>query len=45
MTNVAACEFTTAGSTCVVTANSTRNESEKSADYDYFRYVEMQSRN
>ena len=31
-TNVAACEFSTAGSTCVVTENSTRNENEKSAD-------------
>jgi len=32
-TSVAACEFTTAGSPCVVTTNSTRSENEKSADY------------
>ena len=35
MTNVAACEFTTAANTYAVMANSSRRENVKHVDYDF----------
>ena len=44
-TNVAACEFTTTGSTSAVTANSSRKENENSADRVYLCHAEINSGN